>query len=41
MYDLFATSIARDHAQSMIAQTAAADRARTIRRDRRRNRRSA
>lgn len=34
MYDYFATSIARDHTQSLIAQAAAATRARTARRNR-------
>jgi hypothetical protein len=35
MYDQFATSIARDHAQTLIAQTAAATRARSARSARR------
>ncbi len=34
MYDYFATSIARDHTQSLFARAAAADRARTARRNR-------
>ena len=38
MYDMIATSIARDHTQSMIAQAAAATRARSVRRSRRQRR---
>ena len=38
MYDMIATSIARDHTKSMIAQAAAANRARSVRRGRRQRR---